>query len=307
MSTTTETLADINHLLAAHTALVSHARASQKSHRDTLRSLPSPPDEILQLPLLRTPSPSPPPSPTSPKKDDRDPQLRTDLPPEKRVRMARYAHYVPEEETFRNDYSQRYVDGGEWPQNWVLGAELDKRFEEFPKQQRLLHLKKAAVEASSLPPHYLPLTRLRKMAPSKFDVILMDPPYHSPSFSWEALSEFPVTQLAGNPSFIFMWVGSGAGDGLERGREVLTRWGYRRCEDVVWVKTNKKCNKGPGTDPPTSSLFTRTKQHCLMGIRGTVRRSTDNWFVHCNIDTDVIIWEGDRLVRVSSEPTRRPS
>ena len=27
----------------------------------------------------------------------------------------------------------------------------------------------------------------------------------------------------------------------------------------------------------------RTMQHCLMGIRGTVRRSTDSWFVHCNI------------------------
>ena len=43
-----------------------------------------------------------------------------------------------------------------------------------------------------------------------------------------------------------MWVGSGAGDGLERGREVLAKWGYRRCEDVVWVKTNKTTNKGPG-------------------------------------------------------------
>lgn len=62
-----------------------------------------------------------------------------------------------------------------------------------------------------------------------------------------------------------------------------------------------------------------------MGIKGTVRRSTDNWFVHCNVgmfshparliaaltdrpgrrprspDTDVIIWEGD-----PSDPTRKP-
>ena len=37
------------------------------------------------------------------------------------------------------------------------------------------------------------------------------------------------------------------------------------------------------SDPPTTSLLTRTKQHCLMGIRGTVRRSTDSWFVHCNV------------------------
>lgn len=30
-----------------------------------------------------------------------------------------------------------------------------------------------------------------------------------------------------------------------------------------------------------------------MGIRGTVRRSNDAWFAHCNVDTDVIVWEGD--------------
>jgi mRNA (2'-O-methyladenosine-N6-)-methyltransferase len=140
MSTTMETLADINDLLAAHTALTTRVRATQKSHRETLRSLPSPPHEILELPLIRNSSPSPSPSPTSPSsrvqelqhetERDRDPHTRTDLPLEKRVRLARYAHYVPEEETFRNDYSQRYVDSGDWPQNWVLGAELDKRFEE---------------------------------------------------------------------------------------------------------------------------------------------------------------------------------
>jgi mRNA (2'-O-methyladenosine-N6-)-methyltransferase len=56
--------------------------------------------------------------------------FRADLPPAKRARAARYKNYVPEEETVRNDYSQRYVDGGEWPQNWVLGADPEHRFEE---------------------------------------------------------------------------------------------------------------------------------------------------------------------------------
>lgn len=36
-----------------------------------------------------------------------------------------------------------------------------------------------------------------------------------------------------------------------------------------------------------------TVEHCLMGIKGTVRRSNDGWFVHCNIDTDVMVWDGD--------------
>lgn len=158
----------------------------------------------------------------------------------------------------------------------------------------------------ALPPMYLPFSELASLQSSKFDVIVLDPPLSS-SFSWNTLQDLPLATLAADPSFVFLWVGSGAGDGLERGREVLAKWGYRRCEDVCWVKTNLESNRGPGvcgtillprtrrltthsllftqTDPPTTSLLTRTKQHCLIGIRGTVRRSTDSWFVHCNVGT----------------------
>jgi len=37
--------------------------------------------------------------------------------------------------------------------------------------------------------------------------------------------------------------------------------------------------------------FAVVKEHCLMGIKGTVRRSTDGHIIHANIDTDVIIAE----------------
>ncbi|KAJ7128140.1 MT-A70-domain-containing protein [Mycena crocata] len=303
MATTTEITSSSNDLLAAHSALILKVRTAQQAHRRQLRSLQFPPSEILELPLIPPASPSPvdqDSAPTSPTANLRPLQFRADLPPAKRARVARYKNYVPEEETIRNDYSQRYVDGGEWPQNWVLGADPDRRFEEYPKQQRLLTLKKASVNAHSVAPSYLPFSELQSVHPAKFDVIVLDPPFSS-SFTWEHLQELPVPALAADPSFIFLWVGSGAGEGLESGREVLAKWGYRRCEDVVWVKTNKTTNGGPGTDPPTSSLLTRTKQHCLIGIRGTVRRSTDSWFVHCNVDTDVIFWEGD-----ASDPTRKP-
>jgi N6-adenosine-specific RNA methylase IME4 len=171
----------------------------------------------------------------------------------------------------------------------VSAAQSDKGYAanhtgRYPKQQRLLKLKKASVNEYALPPLYLPFSELKSMHGSKFDVILLDPPFSS-TFTWDHLQEINIPSLAGDPSFVFLWVGSGAGEGLERGREVLAKWGYRRCEDVVWVKTNKTTNRGPGTDPPTTSLLTRTKQHCLMGIRGTVRRSTDSWFVHCNVGT----------------------
>ncbi|KAJ7041199.1 MT-A70-domain-containing protein [Mycena alexandri] len=299
---TTEVTSSANELLAAHSALFLKVRNSQQNRRRQLRSLQFPPAEILELPLIQSPPPSPVDQdspPASPDSNLRGPHFRADLPPAKRARVARYKNYVPEEETIRNDYSQRYVDGGEWPQNWVLGADPEHRFEEYPKQQRLLTLKKSSVNSSSVGPSYLPFSELQGLH-AKFDVILLDPPFSS-SFTWENLQELPIPALAADPSFIFLWVGSGAGEGLESGREVLAKWGYRRCEDVVWVKTNNTTNRGPGTDAPTNSLLTRTKQHCLIGIRGTVRRSTDSWFVHCNVDTDVIFWEGD-----ATDPTRKP-
>lgn len=39
------------------------------------------------------------------------------------------------------------------------------------------------------------------------------------------------------------------------------------------------------------SVLQHTKEHCLMGIKGTVRRSTDGDFIHANVDLDIIISE----------------
>lgn len=128
---TAECIASANDLLAAHSALINRVRLNQKAHRRQLRALPSPPQAILSVPLIPSPQPSPPPSRSpSPNLPPKPKAYRPDLPAAKRARLARYDNYVPEEETIRNDYSQRYVDGGEWPQNWVLGADPERRFEE---------------------------------------------------------------------------------------------------------------------------------------------------------------------------------
>ncbi|KIM23587.1 hypothetical protein M408DRAFT_77403 [Serendipita vermifera MAFF 305830] len=302
--------------------------------RDLFSQLPSATTSGVALPDLpaRSPSPDSPITESLPRnardeylEKERERQLRrTDLDKEKMAKVRRYRNYVPEEETIRNDYSQQCVDGGQWPQNWVLGAELERRFEEYPKQQRLLALKQATVNAQAHPPTHLPLSSLSYLHPAKFDVIVIDPPYitsteiprtstqtteggtsdisHGGGIDWDQIASLPVPSLSSDPSFVFLWVGHGNSDGLERGREVLAKWGFRRCEDIVWVKTNRHSNRGAGTDPPPiGGIMTRTTEHCLMGIRGTVRRSTDGWFVHCNIDTDVIIWEGD-----ATDPLRKP-
>lgn len=33
------------------------------------------------------------------------------------------------------------------------------------------------------------------------------------------------------------------------------------------------------------------QEHCLMGIKGTVRRSQDGHIIHANVDTDIIVSE----------------
>ncbi len=139
MPSTTEIISSVNDTLAAHTALISRVRATQIEFRQQLHAFQSPPYEILKLPIIPSPpsSPrlserlSPPPSPTLKEQQHQRQLQRTDLPPAKRARVSRYRNYVPEEETIRNDYSQRYVDGGEWPQNWVLGTDPERRFEEY--------------------------------------------------------------------------------------------------------------------------------------------------------------------------------
>ena len=131
MVSTSEVIVSANELLCAHAALISKVRHSQETHRRQLHALPAPPEELLRLPLIPSPPPTPPESPPPSTLTDYRPRVQNqDLPPAKRARVARYSTYIPEEETIRNDYSQRYVDGGEWPQNWVLGAEPERRFEE---------------------------------------------------------------------------------------------------------------------------------------------------------------------------------
>eukprot|EP01084_Bolivina_argentea_P266488 452005_1 len=124
------------------------------------------------------------------------------------------------------------------------------------------------------------------------------------------MSDLRIQDVAENPSFLFLW--SGSGKTLNDGRLLLKKWGYKRCEVIVWLKTNKKnqirllCkdknflleknnngyvqNEYEGKNYE-KSLFVRSYEHCLMGIRGQVRRSTDGHLIHANVDTDVIITE----------------
>ncbi|XP_038971134.1 N6-adenosine-methyltransferase non-catalytic subunit MTB-like [Phoenix dactylifera] len=205
----------------------------------------------------------------------------------------------------QNDYSQNFVDTGMRPQNFIRELELTSVVEDYPKLRELIQKKDEIVAKSACPPMYYKCDlREHALSPeffgTKFDVILVDPPWeeyvhrapgvtdHMEYWTFEEIVNLKIEAIADTPSFIFLWVGDGAG--LEQGRQCLKKWGFRRCEDICWVKTNKT-NATPALRHDSRTLFQHSKEHCLMGIRGTVRRSTDGHIIHANIDTDVIIAE----------------
>ncbi|XP_070804503.1 N(6)-adenosine-methyltransferase non-catalytic subunit METTL14 isoform X1 [Pituophis catenifer annectens] len=201
-----------------------------------------------------------------------------------------------------NDYCQHFVDTGHRPQNFIRDVGLADRFEEYPKLRELIRLKDELISKSNTPPMYLQAEleafELRELK-SKFDVILFEPPLeeyyretgitaNEKCWTWDDIMKLDIEEIAAPRSFVFLWCGSG--EGLDLGRVCLRKWGYRRCEDICWIKTNKN-NPGKTKTLDPKAVFQRTKEHCLMGIKGTVRRSTDGDFIHANVDIDLIITE----------------
>lgn len=200
-----------------------------------------------------------------------------------------------------NDYCQHFVDTGQRPQNFIRDVGLADRFEEYPKLRELIRLKDELISETATPPMYLQCDfnsfDLRELD-CKFDVILVEPPLEEylrtagvtniKFWTWEQIMKLEIEEVAAQRSFIFLLCGSS--DGLDQGRKCLRKWGFRRCEDICWIKTNIN-NPGHSKNLEPKQVFQRTKEHCLMGIKGTVRRSTDGDFIHANVDIDLIISE----------------
>ncbi|KAF5205627.1 N6-adenosine-methyltransferase catalytic subunit [Thalictrum thalictroides] len=118
----------------------------------------------------------------------------------------------------------------------------------------------------------------------QFGIIMADPP-------WDIHMELPYGTMADEEmknlnvpalqtdGLIFLWV---TGRAMELGRDCLELWGYKRVEELIWVKTNQL--QRIIRTGRTGHWLNHSKEHCLVGIKG-------NPELNRNIDTDVIVAE----------------
>lgn len=53
---------------------------------------------------------------------------------------------------------------------------------------------------------------------------------------------------------------------MELGRECLRLWGYQRCDEIIWVKTNQL--QRIIRTGRTGHWLNHGKEHCLVGVKG---------------------------------------
>ncbi|CAJ1418382.1 unnamed protein product, partial [Effrenium voratum] len=79
-------------------------------------------------------------------------------------------------------------------------------------------------------------------------------------------------------------------------------------DDICWVKTNRHAkldargNVQQGVMYGDTSIIQRSKEHCLVGVKGTVKRSVDTHFIHANCDVDLIM-EEEKSFGSTQKPT----
>ncbi|ODV77281.1 MT-A70-domain-containing protein, partial [Suhomyces tanzawaensis NRRL Y-17324] len=137
---------------------------------------------------------------------------------------------------------------------------------------------------------YLPLLVL-----GKFAAIISDP-------AWDIHMSLPYgtckdTELLSlnigalqDEGILLLWV---TGRSIEVGRKALKRWGYRNCDELIWVKLNQL--KRTIVTGRTGHWLNHSKEHLLVGIKGN-----PIWLTR-HIDTSVLISNTRETLRKPDE------
>lgn len=119
----------------------------------------------------------------------------------------------------------------------------------------------------------------------KFSVVMADPPWdiHMElpygTMSDEEMCKLNIPALQ-DEGVIFLWV---TGRAMELGRECLALWGYERCDEIIWVKTNQL--QRIIRTGRTGHWLNHGKEHCLVGVKGNPKD------INRGLDCDVIVAE----------------
>lgn len=209
-----------------------------------------------------------------------------------------------------NDYTDNYVHTGRNPVRYIRNIKYPA--EGYPKLSKLHLLKrqqtaKHAVRAfgARVPSNKIVSTLGNWINMGlKFDVIMIGALVEN-QFIMPVLLNVPIYKLCARPGFLFVWSTTNKIKELTRllNHENFQRK-FRRLEELVFLPVNKdspyypRDDYGAGSRTGSASaaadgcalpLFEKQQWHCWMCITGTVKRSTDQDLIHCNVDTDLQI------------------
>lgn len=116
----------------------------------------------------------------------------------------------------------------------------------------------------------------------KFDVIMADPPWDiHMNLPYETMKDKDMlnlrVDLLQDHGVIFLWV---TGRAMELARECMEKWGYRKVDELVWIKTNQI--QRLIITGKTGHWLNHSKEHCLVGIKGSPK-------INAKVDCDVIV------------------
>ncbi|ESO83051.1 hypothetical protein LOTGIDRAFT_134083 [Lottia gigantea] len=119
----------------------------------------------------------------------------------------------------------------------------------------------------------------------KCAIVMADPP-------WDIHMELPYGTMSDDEmrrldvpglqdeGFIFLWV---TGRAMELGRECLELWGYKRIDELIWVKTNQL--QRIIRTGRTGHWLNHGKEHCLVGVKGNPKGANKG------LDCDILVAE----------------
>ncbi|KAI5969301.1 KAR4 [Candida margitis] len=196
------------------------------------------------------------------------------------------------------DYNNHYIHSGEYATRFIRN--VINPLDGYPKLNKLHELKRQQVEKHATKAFGVRCST-DKIVPTlnnwiekhnlKFDVIMIGALVDN-QFILPVLNTLPIYKLCSKPGFLFIWSTT---QKIQQLTKLLNNDNFnkkfRRSEELIFLPINDKSPYYPhvANTAEEKSLFEKQQWHCWMCITGTVRRSTDNDLIHCNIDTDLQI------------------